>query len=86
MYSERWITILLLAEKKKIMDKSEIETLIEELNNLSEFEKQNIARMKEIAKVLVAYYMWWQQWNVKSVENKSKEETVDKDTVWDATV
>jgi len=57
MYSERWITILLLAEKKKIMDKSEIETLIEELNNLSEFEKQNIARMKEIAKVLVAYYM-----------------------------
>lgn len=63
------------------MDKSEIETLIEELNNLSEFEKQNLARMKEIAKVLVAYYMWWQQWNVKSVENKSREETVDKNTV-----
>jgi len=62
MYSERWITILLLAEKKKIMGKSEIkteiETLIEELNNLSEFEKQNIARMKEIAHILVAYYMW----------------------------
>ena len=40
------------------MEKSEIETLIQELNNLSEFEKQNIARMKEIAHVLVAYYMW----------------------------
>lgn len=39
------------------MDKSEIETLIEELNNLSEFEKQNIARMKEIAHVLVDHYM-----------------------------
>lgn len=58
MYSEDLISIHLLAEKKKIMEKSEIETLIEELNNLSEFEKQNIARMKEIAKVLVAYYMW----------------------------
>jgi hypothetical protein len=54
---KRWINTLLLAEKKKIMEKSEIETLIQELNNLSEFEKQNIARMKEIAKVLVAYYM-----------------------------
>lgn len=63
------------------MEKSEIETLIEKLNNLSEFEKQNIARMKEIAHVLVSYYMWWQQWNVKSVEKKSKEETVDKNTV-----
>ena len=40
------------------MDKSEVETLIEELNNLSEFEKQNLARMKEIAHILVAYYMW----------------------------
>lgn len=40
------------------MDKSEIEALIQELNNLSEFEKQNIARMKEIAHILVAYYMW----------------------------
>lgn len=39
------------------MDKSEIETLIEELNNLSEFEKQNLARMKEIARILVDFYM-----------------------------
>ena len=62
MYSEDLISIHLLAEMKKIMEKSEIETeietLIQELNNLSEFEKQNIARMTEIAHVLVAYYMW----------------------------
>ena len=62
MYSEDLISIHLLAEMKKIMEKSEIkteiETLIQELNNLSEFEKQNIARMKEIAHILVAYYMW----------------------------
>ena len=57
MYSEDLISIHLLAEMKKIMEKSEIETLIQELNNLSEFEKQNIARMKEIAHILVAYYM-----------------------------
>ena len=57
MYSEDLISIHLLAEKKKIMKKSEIETLIQELNNLSECEKQNIARMKEIAKVLVDFYM-----------------------------
>jgi hypothetical protein len=54
---KRWINTLLLAEMKKIMEKSEIETLIQELNKLSENEKQNLARMKEIAKVLVAYYM-----------------------------
>ena len=58
MYSEDLISIHLLAEMMmKKMKKSEIETLIQELNRLSEFEKQNIARMKEIAKVLVAYYM-----------------------------
>ena len=83
MYSEDLISIHLLAEKKKIMEKSEIETLIQELNKLSEFEKQNLARMKEIAHVLVSYYMWWKQWSVKSVESKSKKGTVDKDTVSD---
>ena len=36
----------------------EIDKLIKELNELSEFEEQNKERMKEIAKVLVAYYMW----------------------------
>lgn len=66
-------------EKSEI--KTEIETLIQELNNLSEFEKQNIARMKEIAHVLVAYYMWWKQWSVKSVGSKSKRKTADKNTV-----
>jgi hypothetical protein len=35
----------------------EINKLIKELNELSEFEEQNKERMKEIAKVLVAYYM-----------------------------
>lgn len=83
MYSEDLISIHLLAEMKKIMEKSEIETLIQELNNLSEFEKQNIARMKEIAHVLVAYYMWWKQWSAKSVESKSKRKTADKDTASD---
>ena len=83
MYSGDLISIHLLAEKKKIMEKSEIETLIQELNKLSEFEKQNLARMKEIAHVLVAYYMWWKQWSVKSVESKSKRKTADKDTASD---
>jgi hypothetical protein len=40
-----------------VMDKAEADRLIKELNQLSEFEKQNIERMKEIAHVLVAYYM-----------------------------
>jgi hypothetical protein len=39
--------------------------------------------MKEIAHVLVSYYMWWKQWSVKSVEKKSKKGTVDKNTVSD---
>jgi hypothetical protein len=39
------------------MEKQEIDKLIEELNELSEFEEQNKARMLEIAKVLVTYYM-----------------------------
>ena len=36
----------------------EIDKLIKELNELSEFEEQNKERMKEIAHVLVTYYMW----------------------------
>lgn len=39
------------------MEKEKINELIKELNELSEFEKQNIERMKEIAHVLVTYYM-----------------------------
>lgn len=43
------------------MDKEKIDRLIYELNELSEFEEQNKERMKEIAHVLVAYYMWWKK-------------------------
>lgn len=39
------------------MDDSERQALVAELNKLSEFEKQNLERMKEIAHVLVAHYM-----------------------------
>lgn len=39
------------------MDKDEADKLIEELNELSEFEEQNIERMKEIAHVLVQHYL-----------------------------
>ena len=55
------------------MDKSEVNKLVEELNELSEFEKQNLERMKEIAHVLVAYYMWWWK-TVKDAEKKSAED------------
>ena len=44
-----------------IMDKAEADRLSKELWELSEHEKQNKERMLEIAKVLVAYYMWWQK-------------------------
>jgi hypothetical protein len=57
MYSSRWITILLLAEMMIKMEKNQIEQLQLELNELSENEKQNLERMKEIAKVLVDYYL-----------------------------
>ena len=39
------------------MDDSERQALVAELNKLSEFEEQNLERMKEIAHVLVANYM-----------------------------
>lgn len=39
------------------MDDSERQALVAELNRLSEFEEQNLERMKEIAHVLVANYM-----------------------------
>ena len=43
------------------MDKTEADRLSKELWELSEHEKQNKERMLEIAKVLVAYYMWWKK-------------------------
>lgn len=39
------------------MEKQEIDKLIEELNELSEFEEQNMARMREIAHILCDFYM-----------------------------
>lgn len=39
------------------MEKKEADELIKELNELSEFEEQNIERMKEIAHVLVQHYL-----------------------------
>lgn len=57
----------------------EIDKLIKELNELSEFEEQNKERMKEIAHILVAYYMWWKPWNAKSVGKRPQEKTLGKD-------
>ena len=62
-----------------MMTKEEVDKLSEELWELSENEKKNIERMKEIAKVLVAYYMWWKPWNAKSVGKKPQEKTLGKD-------
>lgn len=39
------------------MEKSEINNLIQKLADLSEFEEQNMDRMKEIAHILVQEYM-----------------------------
>ena len=55
------------------MDKEKIDRLIYELNELSEFEEQNKERMKEIAHILVTYYMWWWK-TVKDAEKKSAED------------
>ena len=59
------------------MDKEEADRLSEELWELSENEQQNIERMKEIAHVLVAYYMWWKQNNVWDAEKKSVENDLE---------
>ena len=55
------------------MEKQEIDKLVKELNELSEFEEQNKARMLEIAHILCDFYMpnrnkGWN--NVKDVEKK----------------
>lgn len=55
------------------MEKEEVDKLIEELNELSEFEEQNKERMLEIAKILCDFYMpnrkkGWN--NVQDVEKK----------------
>ena len=53
----------------------EIDKLIKELNELSEFEEQNKERMKEIAHILVSYYMWWKI--VWDAEKKSAEDDLE---------
>lgn len=50
------------------MDKEEADRLSEELWELSEDVDKNIERMKEIAHVLVTYYMPWK--SVKDAEEK----------------
>ena len=40
------------------MEKAELESLVKELNELSEYEEQNKKRMLEIAHVLVMHYQW----------------------------
>ena len=57
------------------MDKEEADRLSEELWELSEFEEQNIERMKEIAHILVTYYMWWK--TVWDAEKKSAENDLE---------
>lgn len=57
------------------MDKEEAEKLSEELWELSEFEEKNKERMKEIAHILVSYYMWWK--TVKDAEKKSAENDLE---------
>ncbi len=52
------------------MTKEEAEKLSEELWELSEFEEKNKERMKEIAHILVAYYMWWK--NLENAEDAEK--------------
>lgn len=47
------------------MDKQEADKLVDELNELSEYWEQRKKRMIEISKILVSYYMWWQNKNKK---------------------
>lgn len=61
------------------MDKEKIDRLIYELNELSEFEEQNKERMKEIAHILVTYYMWW--WKTVKDAEKSSPQNDQKNTV-----
>lgn len=58
----------------------DIEKLSKELWELSEDVDKNIERMKEIAHVLVTYYMWWKWRGVKFVE-KNSQQNDQKNTV-----
>lgn len=61
------------------MTKEEVGKLSEELWELSEFEEQNKERMKEIAHVLVTYYMWWT--DVENADIRYQKEDSDVSTV-----
>lgn len=52
---------------KEKLTKEEVDELVTELNELSEFEEQNLERMKEIAHILVQHYM-----PKKSLDNKNE--------------
>lgn len=56
------------------MDDSERQALVAELNRLSEFEEQNLERMKEIAHVLVANYMHKDDNRVSNRKNLSRKD------------
>ena len=42
----------------KTMEAAKLDSLVKELNELSEFEEQNKKRMLEIAHVLILHYQW----------------------------
>lgn len=56
MISQIWFSIW-FEKMIQEMNKTERDKLIQELNELSEFEEQNIERMKEIAHILVQDYL-----------------------------
>lgn len=58
----------------------DIEKLSKELWELSEDVDKNIERMKEIAHVLVTYYMWWKWEDARYVE-KNSQQNDQKNTV-----
>lgn len=60
------------------MTREEAYKLSEELWELSEFEEQNKERMKEIAHILVTYYMWW--WKTVKDAEKSSQQNDQKNT------
>jgi hypothetical protein len=62
------------------MDKEEADRLSKKLWELSEDIDKNIERMKEIAHVLVTYYMPWKWENVRYV-GKSSQQNDQKNTV-----
>lgn len=67
MISQIWFLIWFEKMMKEKLTKEEVDELVTELNELSEFEEQNLERMKEIAHILVQHYM-----PKKSLDNKNE--------------